>query len=100
MKYLLRHGSGMYCANTPLLGTGCTSESTHRTAIRSAAGLRSVTVTVIVVSLVSALLACAGSRSLLLLCADAGPDVYAVELRGVSPAELVSLFVGIRSGHL
>src|SRR4029078_1606176 len=40
------------------------------------------------------------SRSLFLLCADAGPDVYAVQLGGVSPAELVSLFVGIRSGHL
>src|SRR5262249_49465900 len=97
MKYLLRHGSGMYCANTPLFGTGCPSESTHRTAIRSAAGFRSVTVTVIVVSLVPVLLACAGSRSLLLLCADARPDVYAVQLRGVSPAELVALFAGIRS---
>jgi hypothetical protein len=33
------------------LGTGCTSESTQRTAICSAAGFRSGTVTVIVVSL-------------------------------------------------
>ena len=41
----------MYCTNSPLRGIGCTSESTHRTAIRSAAGMRSVVVIAIVNSL-------------------------------------------------
>ena len=34
-----------------------------------------------------------------LLCADAGPDVYAVQLSRVAPAQLVALFGGIRRGH-
>src|SRR3954447_2173184 len=82
----------MYCANTPLLGTGCTSESTQRTAMRSAAGVRSVVVTVIVVSL--------DREVWLSLCADAGPDVYAIQLGGVSPAQLVALLGGVGGGDL
>ena len=50
-KYLLRHGSGMYWTSSPRRGVGWTSESTHRTAMRSAAGYPLwLAVTVIVVS--------------------------------------------------
>src|SRR5689334_17513038 len=85
----------MYCQSSPRRGTGWTSESTQRTGMRSAAGVRSVvdvTVDVIVSSPCSNLS--------FLLCADTGTDVYPVQLRGVAPAQLVALFGGVGTGHL
>src|SRR5690242_15550153 len=94
MKYLLRHGSGMYSASTPLFGTGWTSESTHRTAVCSAAGLRSVVVAVIVVSLDRKFFAAVRLSTL-----EAGSYVNAVQLCGITPAQLVALFGRERAGH-
>src|SRR5262245_4202967 len=93
-KILLRHGSGMYCQSSPRRGTGWTSESTHRTAMRSAAGVRSLVVIVEVIAVFSR------SKPLLSLCADTCADVYPVELRGIAPAQLVALLGGECARHL
>src|SRR3984885_1147743 len=89
----------MYGVSSPRLGAGWTSESTQRTAMRSAAGIRSCEwVNVIWIS--SVLLCLLRRPDLLLLCAHPGGDVYAVELRRVAPAQLLALFGGQRFRQL
>ena len=69
----------------PVRGAGWTSESTHRTAMRSAAGTRGLAVVVM-----------SGPPRYPLLCRNRGRDgrtrFDAVQLGGVAPAQLVALF--------
>src|SRR5690349_4008594 len=73
----------MYWIKSPRRGAGWTSESTHRTAIRSAAGLRSVTVMLIAI----------------LPSSHADRHGDAVQIGGISPAELVALRSAVRTWH-
>src|SRR5271166_6814712 len=95
-KYLLRQGSGMYWVISPRLGTGWTSESTQRTAMRAAAGTRSCAwVRVISNSSLSLV-----STSILRLATGNGDrNVESVEFGRVAPAQLLPLLGGQRGGY-
>src|ERR1700684_2420413 len=80
----------MYWTSSPRRGTGWTSESTHRTAMRSAAGTRSCEwVSVISISSLSLT-----SSILRLASRDIDRNVDPVEVGRIAPAELLPLLGG------
>src|ERR1700744_1126819 len=80
---------------SPRLGTGGTAESTHRTAMRSAAGTRSC----MWVSVISNSSVFLGSILRLARC-QVDRNVDPVEVGRVTPAQLLALFGGQRLGQL